>query len=193
MATRTPRNGPISDDLLDRLLAGRDPAEALRSGELIDDPKKAVAERALDAEMDVHPGGEEERATGNHRNGHNRKRVLTESGAMDLEVPRDRHGNFEPRLVERYARRLPGFDDKVISMYARGMTTRDAPHVIGRRSRRGARWTGSILEGSIFQESEPIRVARIGGDSVGAWLGPRWVWVRRWIGWPDRTDLRFCR
>ena len=53
MATRTPRNGPISDELLDRLLAGRDPAEAFRSGELIDDLKKAVAERALEAEMDV--------------------------------------------------------------------------------------------------------------------------------------------
>ena len=125
MATRTPGNGPISDELLDRLLAGRDPAEAFHSGELIDDLKKAVAERALDAEMDVHLGGEEEQASGNHRNGHNRKRVLTESGAMDLEVPRDRRGNFEPRLVERYARRLPGFDDKVISMYARGMTTRE--------------------------------------------------------------------
>ena len=125
MATRTPRNGPISDELLDRLLAGRDPAEAFRSGELIDDLKKAVAERALDAEMDVHLGGEEEQATGNHRNGHNRKRVLTESGAMDLEVPRDRQGSFEPRLVEKYARRLPGFDDKVVSMYARGMTTRE--------------------------------------------------------------------
>ena len=55
MATRTPRNGPISDELLDRLLAGRDPAEAFRSGELINDLKKAVAERALDAEMDVPP------------------------------------------------------------------------------------------------------------------------------------------
>ena len=60
-----------------------------------------------------------------HRNGHNRKRVLTDEGAMELEVPRDRAGRFEPRLVEKYCRRLPGFDDKVISMYARGMTTRE--------------------------------------------------------------------
>ena len=91
MATRTPRKGPISDELLDRLLAGRDPAEAFRSGELIDDLKKAVAERALGrAEMDAHLGNEEEPAAGNHRNGLNRKRVLTESGAMELEVPRDR-------------------------------------------------------------------------------------------------------
>ena len=75
--------------------------EAFRSGELIDDLKKAVAERALNAEMDVHLDSEEEQGSGNHRNGHIRKRVLTESGAMDLEVPRDRQGNFEPRLVER--------------------------------------------------------------------------------------------
>ena len=92
---------------------------------MIDDLKKAVAERALDAEMDVHLGGEGERDAGNHRNGHNRKRVLTDAGSMELEVPRDRLGSFEPRLVERYCRRLPGFDDKVISMYARGMTTRE--------------------------------------------------------------------
>ena len=51
--------------------------------------------------------------------------VLTDDGALDLEVPRDRQGRFEPQLVEKYARRLPGFDDKVISMYARGMTTRE--------------------------------------------------------------------
>ena len=94
-----------------------------RDGSLIEDLKKAVAERALDAEMDAHLGGEPE--SDNRRNGHNRKRVLTDDGALDLEVPRDRAGRFEPQLVEKYARRLPGFDDKVISMYARGMTTRE--------------------------------------------------------------------
>ena len=57
--------------------------------------------------------------------GTTRKRVLTDDGALDLEVPRDRAGRFEPQLMEKYARRLPGFDDKVISMYARGMTTRE--------------------------------------------------------------------
>ena len=73
--------------------------------------------------MDAHL--EHESASGNHRNGHNRKQVLTDEGAMELEVPRDRAGRFEPRLVEKYCRRLPGFDDKVLSMYARGMTTRE--------------------------------------------------------------------
>ena len=125
MADRTRPRKKISDEVLDELLAGQDAAEVFRSGSLIDDLKKAVAERALDAEMEAHLEREGEEDAGNHRNGHNRKRVLTDSGAMDLEVPRDRLGRFEPRLVEKYARRLPGFDDKVVSMYARGMTTRE--------------------------------------------------------------------
>ena len=124
MADQT-RGRKISDEVLDELLAGQDPAEAFRSGTLIDDLKKAVAERALDAEMEAHLEREGVQDAGNHRNGHNRKRVLTDTGAMDLEVPRDRRGRFEPQLVEKYVRRLPGFDDKVISMYARGMTTRE--------------------------------------------------------------------
>ena len=123
MADRTRPRKNISDEVLDELPAGQDAAEVFRSGTLIDDLKKAVAERALDAEMDAHLEREADRDDGNHRNGRNRKQVLTDSGAMDLEVPRDRQGRFEPQLVEKYARRLPGFDEKVVSMYARGMTT----------------------------------------------------------------------
>ncbi len=123
MAKETREGRRISEALLDELLAGQDPAQVFRDGSLIDDLKKAVAERALDAEMDAHLEGE--RDAENRRNGHNRKRVLTDDSALDLEVPRDRAGRFEPQLVEKYARRLPGFDDKVISMYARGMTTRE--------------------------------------------------------------------
>ena len=92
---------------------------------LIGELKKAVAERALVAEMEAHLGREAEQVTGNHRNGHNRKRVQSEDGALVLEVPRIRQGRFKPQLVEKYVRRLPGFDDRVISMYARGMTTRE--------------------------------------------------------------------
>ena len=123
MARRTREARRFRDELLDELLAGADPAQVFSDGGLLDDLKKAVAERALDAEMDAHLEGEGSR--GNHRNGHNRKRVLTDEGALDLAVPRDRAGRFEPQLVEKYCRRLPGFDDKVISMYARGMTTRE--------------------------------------------------------------------
>ena len=123
MARRTREVSRFRDELLDELLAGADPAQVFADGGLFDDLMKAVAERALDAEMDAHLEGEG--SGGNHRNGHNRKRVLTDEGALDLEVPRDRAGRFEPQLVEKYCRRLPGFDDKVISMYARGMTTRE--------------------------------------------------------------------
>ena len=104
MARQTREGRRISDELLDELLAGDDPAEVFRSGRLVDDLKKAVAERALDAEMDAHL--EHESVSGNHRNGHNRKQVLTDEGAMELAVPRDRAGRFEPRLVEKYCRRL---------------------------------------------------------------------------------------
>ena len=125
MARQTQEGRRFREELLDELLAGADPAEVFRDGGLIDDLKKAVAERALDAEMDAHLDREPERSSGNHRNGHNRKRVLTDEGSVELAVPRDRQGRFEPQLVEKYCRRLPGFDDKVISMYARGMTTRE--------------------------------------------------------------------
>ena len=115
----------ISDGLLEELLAGEDPGEAFRSGELLGALQKAIAERALGAEMAVHLGNEEEVSAGNQRNGHNRKRVLTGSGSMEVAVPRDRQGRFEPQLIEKWVRRLPGFDEKVISMYGGGMTTRE--------------------------------------------------------------------
>ena len=96
-----------------------------RSGKLIEGLKKAVAERALNAEMEAHLEGNPEPVIGNHRNGHNHKRILSDGGGFELAVPRDRLGQFEPQLIAQYVRRLPGFDDKVISMYAWGMTTRE--------------------------------------------------------------------
>ena len=75
MARETREGRRISDALLDELLAGQDPAKVFHDGTLIDDLKKAVAERALDAKMEVHLGRESEQAPGNHRNGHNRKLV----------------------------------------------------------------------------------------------------------------------
>ena len=119
------RKSRISSELLDELLAGEDPREAFQSGELFAELQRSVAERALQAEMEGHLSSAEEVGSGNHRNGHNRKRVLTGTGSVDLAVPRDREGRFEPQLIEKWARRLPGFDEKVISLYARGMTTRE--------------------------------------------------------------------
>jgi len=113
----------IPADLLDQLLAGTDAATALDQGGLLDSLKKALAERALNAEMDYHLGGDEQ--AGNSRNGYGRKTVMTDTGKIDIDVPRDRQASFDPQLIAKYQRRFPGFDDKIISMYARGMSTRE--------------------------------------------------------------------
>lgn len=119
----------IPDAILDQLLSGTAASTAFDSGGLLDQLKKALAERALNAEMDHHLAGEGGAA--NSRNGYGRKSVVTDSGRIALEVPRDRQGSFDPLLIAKYQRRFPGFDDKIISMYARGMSTREiAGHLL---------------------------------------------------------------
>jgi putative transposase len=113
----------IPDAILDQLLAGADPKTVFDPNGLLDELKKALAERALNAEMDHHLTGD--RGTGNGRNGYGRKSVLTDTGQIELEVPRDRQASFDPQLIAKYPRRFPGFDDKIVSMYARGMSTRE--------------------------------------------------------------------
>src|SRR5438309_2610037 len=112
----------IPDSVLDQLLAGADPKTVFDPNGLIDDLKKALAERVLNAEMDHHLAGEEQ---GNRRNGYGKKTVITDIGHIELEVPRDRQARFDPQLIAKYQRRFAGFDDKIISMYARGMSARD--------------------------------------------------------------------
>ena len=80
----------------------------------------------LNAELDVHLSSEMEQAAGNHRNGSSGKTVLTDDGALPLSTPRDRHGRFDPMLIAKYQRRLPGFDDKIVALYSRGKSTRDS-------------------------------------------------------------------
>lgn len=116
---------PIKPELIDELLSGRDPKTLFESEGLLDELKKALAERVLNAEMDHHLGQDPEQASGNHRNGSSSKTVLTDSGKLELSIPRDRHGRFDPQLIAKYQRRFPGFDQKVIALYARGMSTRD--------------------------------------------------------------------
>jgi putative transposase len=113
----------IPDALLDQLLAGADPKSAFGPNGLLDSLKKALTERALNAEMDHHLSGEDE--AGNGRNGYGRKTVLTETGKLELEIPRDRRATFDPQLIAKYQRRFPGFDDKIVSMYVRGMSVRE--------------------------------------------------------------------
>jgi putative transposase len=113
----------IPDAVLDQLLAGADAKTAFDRGGLLDELKKALAERALNAEMDHHLAGEG--GENNSRNGYGRKSVVTDTGRIALEVPRDRQASFDPQLIAKYQRRFPGFDDKVVSMYARGMSARE--------------------------------------------------------------------
>jgi len=115
-------------ELLDLLLEGTSSEEDLFGPEgVFTKLKGAVMERLLEAEMTEHLGHERQgrRRGTNGRNGHSRKTVQTDSGPVEIQVPRDREGTFEPQLVKKHQRRLEGFDEKVIALYARGMTTRD--------------------------------------------------------------------
>ena len=97
--------------------------------------KKAIIERALGGELTHHlgyaVGGTKPEATTNHRNGTSGKTVLTDDGPLALAVPRDRDGSFEPRLISKHERRFTGFDDKIIALYARGLTVREIQAFLG--------------------------------------------------------------
>ena len=121
----------FSAEMLDQLLDGQDPASVLRSDGLIGDLKKALAERMLNAELDVHLDAEVEQQAGNYRNGSSQKTVLSDDGELVLSIPRDRHSRFDPALIRKYQRRFPGFDEKIIALYARGMSTRDIQAHVG--------------------------------------------------------------
>ena len=90
---------------------------------------KRIIEKAMSVEMDEHLGyGKHDPAgknTGNSRNGKSSKNLITDNGDVRIDVPRDRNGDFEPQIVKKHQRRFEGFDDKITSMYGRGMTTRD--------------------------------------------------------------------
>lgn len=111
--------------LIDQLLVGQDPSTLFDKGGLLDELKRQLAERALNAEMDHHLAGEASEGKSNSRNGYSSKTVITDSGKFGIAVPRDRLSTFDPQLIAKYRRRLPGFDEKIVSMYARGMTVRE--------------------------------------------------------------------
>lgn len=115
----------IPDAVLDQLLDGLEAKDAFGRDGLLDALKKALAERALGGELDHHLSAGEADGRPNSRNGFGAKTVLTDTGKIELEIARDRLARFDPKLIGKYQRRFPGFDDKVISMYARGMSTRE--------------------------------------------------------------------
>jgi transposase-like protein len=117
----------ISPELLEQFGNGPMTAEAINAASLAF--KKALIERALGGEMNHHlgylPGASKPAEVTNQRNGTGAKTVLTEDGPIRIEVPRDRDGSFEPVLIPKHERRFTGFDDKIVAMYARGMTVRE--------------------------------------------------------------------
>jgi putative transposase len=120
----------LKPELVEELLKlAKNPADLFGPEGLFHRLKGALMERMLEAELTEHLGFErnaaEGRGKGNSRNGHTTKTVLTETGPVDIRVPRDRAGTFEPQLVAKYQRRLDGFDEKVLALYGRGMTVRD--------------------------------------------------------------------
>lgn len=121
--------GKELDRILDELVRGKSAEEIFGDTGLVKELTKRLVERALEGEMTAHLGYEKHAPEGrnrrNSRNGVTTKRVKTGSAELAIEVPRDREGSFEPRLVRKRQRRLSGFDDKVLALYARGMTTRE--------------------------------------------------------------------
>ena len=117
------------DKLVQELTKNATAEELLKDSGLLKELKKRLVEVALEAEMTEHLGYEkhspEGHGTGNSRNGKTSKRIIGADGDVEIEVPRDRNGDFEPQLIRKRQVRLPGFDEKVLSLYARGMTTRE--------------------------------------------------------------------
>ena len=117
----------LPEEVLQQLVPGPLTPEAAQ--DLFLSFKKAVIERAMGAELGMHlqseTGASQADGRRNHRNGHTGKTVLTDAGPVQIETPRDRAGSFEPVLIGKHERRFTGFDDKIVAMYARGMTVRE--------------------------------------------------------------------
>src|SRR4051794_24684177 len=120
----------LSDEVIDELLAGaRTEEEIVGPGGLLADLTRRLVERAMSAELTEHLGyarhAEPPGGIGNARNGTTPKTLVTEHGPVRIKTPRDRTGTFEPQLVRKGRRRFEGFDDKIVALYARGLSTRD--------------------------------------------------------------------
>src|SRR6202020_2595136 len=120
----------ISDEVIDQLLAGaRTEEEIAGPGGLLAQLTRRLLERAMEVELTDHLGFEPHQeppgGAGNTRNGSTPKRLITESGEVRIHTPRDRAGSFEPQIVRKRQRRFEGFDDKILALYSRGLSTRD--------------------------------------------------------------------
>ena len=120
----------ISDEVIDELLSGaKTEQEIAGPGGLLAQLTKRLVERAMEVELTDHLGYEPHQeppgGVGNTRNGTSPKTLVTEHGRVGIDAPRDRDGSFEPRIVRKRQRRFEGFDDKILALYSRGLSTRD--------------------------------------------------------------------
>ena len=120
----------VSNELIDRLLADyKKPEDLIGENGLLKQLTKRLVERALEAEMAEHLGHDKNKpvanSQGNTRNGKSRKTLKGEFGQLPIDIPRDREGSFEPQIVPKHQTRWTGFDEKILSLYARGMTVRE--------------------------------------------------------------------
>ncbi len=127
--TRKPKPTDIPEEVLDHFAGPARPMSQADVDVITRQFKKAIVERMLGGELTHHlgypPGGSKPAETSNHRNGSSGKTVLTDDGPLRVEIPRDREGTFEPQLIGKHERRFTGFDDKILALYARGMTVRE--------------------------------------------------------------------
>src|SRR6201998_2424088 len=120
----------LPNELIDQLMAGAKTGEEITGqGGLLSQLTKRMVERAMEVELTDHlgyePHAEPPGGTGNTRNGSTPKTLVTEHGPVRIETPRERSGSFDPQIVRKRQRRFEGFDDKILALYARGMSTRD--------------------------------------------------------------------
>jgi putative transposase len=120
----------VSNELIDQLLAGyKKPEDLIGENGLLKQLTKRLVERALEAEMTEHLGHTKNASVanvaGNARNGKSKKTLKGDFGELPIDIPRDRHASFEPQIVPKHQTRWTGFDDKILSLYARGMTVRE--------------------------------------------------------------------
>ena len=154
---------PLSNDLLDRLLTEADGQDLFGQEGLLSELTTRLAERALEAELTHHLGypklAPDGRRSGNSRNGHTPKTVQTEHGPVTINVPRDRNADFEPQIVPKHQRRLAGFDEKVIALYARAGSERALDPGAPARTLSGRRLAHAHLDGHRCRARRCTRLA----------------------------------
>lgn len=158
--TSQPKATNRVDELLDELLADdHSPEAVLGKNGLLKQLSKRLVERALAGELSHHLAASKSNLDqpSNSRNGHSKKTIQSEQGPLALQIPRDRDGSFEPVLVPKHQRRIAGLDEKILSLYARGMSTRDISAQL-EELYGGVKVSAELISGVIETVSEDVRV-----------------------------------